>query len=57
MTIEMHVCKFSMGSEKAKFDKIISTLFNNWFKVSVLRKVVDALEKLLDTREASINKS
>ena len=57
MTIEMHVCKFSMGSEKVKLDKIISTLFNNWFKVSVLRKVVDALGRLLDTREASINKS
>ena len=57
MTIEMHVCKFSMGSEKLKFDKIMSTLFNNWFKVSVLRKVVDALGKLLDTREASIHKS
>ena len=57
MTIEMHVCKFSMGSEKRKSDKIMSTLFNNWFKVSVLRKVVDALGKLLDTREASINKS
>ena len=48
----MHAYKLSMDLEKLKFDKIMSPLQKKWFVVSAIRRVMDALEKFLRTREA-----
>ena len=51
-TIEMHVYKCLLYLEKLEFDKIMSMLQKKWFIVSAIRRLMDALGKLLSTREA-----